>query len=117
MSAKKISPKEHRKHVHHTLLYVSAVTAAIITVLVSVVSLTKVNVSSCDQNHAKPNTLELRVCSPQRRTAYGWPWLQVDGEPWWPSVANFAFFSLIIFGLTKSEAHIKGHIQPKSHSS
>lgn len=107
--SKKLSKKEHRKHVHHVIAYLSLITAAILTVVVSVFTLTKVN--ECSSKELYPNTNDLALrCSVEKKTAYGWPLQQIDGESLAPTIANFGFYFLLVFGLVKAEAHIKGHI-------
>ena len=109
---KKLSPKEHRKHVHHTLLYVSAVTAAIVTVVVSVITLDIRTV--CVDGNSLNDGDRYGVCQQRKETAYGFPFQQVDGELLWPTALNFALYFALIFGLAKAEAHIKGHIHVKN---
>lgn len=108
--SKQVSKKEHRKHVHHVLLYLSLITAAIVTVIVSVFTLTKVTVNSCNPNEPFPNDSSSVGCAVERETAYGWPFQQIDNEPLWPTLGNFAVYLVLVFGLVKTEAHLKGHI-------
>lgn len=110
--SKKISKKEHKKHVHHVIIYLSLVTAAILTVLISVLTLTKVRVENSETILNDATTVQ----PIKKATAYGWPFQQIDNEPLWPTLANFTVYFIAIFALVKTEAHLKGHIHPKKKS-
>ncbi|MDX1765591.1 MAG: hypothetical protein R3313_01410 [Candidatus Saccharimonadales bacterium] len=113
---KKITHQEHKKHVHHVLLYAALITGLMLTVVASIVTFDNRG-SSCgvdDETVPFPNSFSsTRVCDGIEEYEFGWPFKQVADEAYWPSILNWAFFSVIVFVIAKAEAHHKGHIPKK----
>lgn len=92
---------------HHILLFASALSAAILVVVISVATLRIETV--CLDGRVVPNKAPSSICEFERQTSYSWPFKQVDGEAYWPLITNYLLFVGLIYGMARAEARIKGH--------
>ncbi len=106
--AQSVSHQEHRRHVHHTLLYVAALSALVLTLVTALFTYHKQVVC---QERTGLEDAAYGYCDEREQSRFGWPFQQTVGQTVWPLFANFAFFFVIIFGAAKTEAHLKGHMR------
>jgi len=109
---KKITHKEHKKHVHHVLLYVAVITGLFLTITISLVTYKSEEVYRGCADADDPNNDYSLVCFGDE-VSFGWPFKQVASETYWPSALNWVLFSILVFAVAKTEAHHKGHIPKK----
>lgn len=105
----------NNKDAHHVLIYLALVTGAVVTILISVLTIDINTVTVCPEDLTLPNSGSSIVCQREKATSFGWPFTHQDGGDIWPSVANYLIYSALIFGIVKAEAHHKGHMPTSKH--